>query len=123
MSDTEATLVNRMAAKTETTEIYSIQMHGNLKTMSSCESPTGPKHSNKDKNIIGESSTSPKESLKFFDSVQSDTDKNDKTMLESDQSLNSPNIVGYNDLDFDDCHITEVINFLQKWLHLLILVK
>ena len=35
-----------IAAKRESVEIYSIQINEDLKTMSGCESPTGPKHPN-----------------------------------------------------------------------------
>src|SRR5664279_3130676 len=100
----------------KTAVICSIEVHEDLKTLSSHESPTGPKLANGNKNGIGEVSTLAIRSPKSSESVKSVIDKNDESGLEDGKTLDddAPTLFGYNDLDFDDCHITEVIKFLQK---------
>src|SRR5664279_5113397 len=91
-------------------------MHEDLKTLSSYESPTGPRYANAKRIGIGEVSTLGRWSPKSSESVKSVMDKNVESGLEDNETLDdvAPTIFGYNDLDFYDCNITEVIKFLQK---------
>src|SRR5664279_1650083 len=92
-------------------------MHEDLKTLSSYESPTGPKYANGKRIGIGEVSSLARRSPKSSESVKSVIDKNDESGLEDNETLDdvAPTLFGYGDIDFDDCSITEVIKFLQKF--------
>ena len=83
-----------------------------VKTLSTYESPTGPKYANGKIIGVGESSTSSKKNPRKLESVKTVFERNAENVetLEKDDST----ILDDNDIDFDNCNLTEVIKFLQK---------
>ena len=123
MSEAQSSLINKMAAKPESIEIAEISKVANvctiytnddIKMLNAQESSTAPKYANGKRIGVGKISTMPKKNPKLSVNTETVVDKNAEISFDNMDSLgdNAPVIFYDNDLDFDNCNLTEVIKFL-----------